>query len=117
MVRLDADSNLTPLIEAMDHGRDGYPRWIIIERINSRDVPREAERICTFASSRGFVPLGIDAYMRKRILGDTDLDERTLLLLDTAGEPLRSHSVLLHAAARSPRPQDRKSTRLNSSHL
>jgi len=42
--------------------------------------------------------------MRKLVLGDTDLEERTLLLLDTAGEPFRSHSVLLHAAARSPRP-------------
>jgi len=104
MVRLDADANLTSLLEAMDHGRDGYPRWITIERINARDIPHEAERICASAASRGFVPLGIDAYMRKLVVGDTDLDERTLLLLDTAGEPFRSHSVLLHAAARSARP-------------
>jgi len=104
MVRLDADANLTSLLEAMDHGRDGYPRWITIERINARDIPHEAERICASAPSRVFVPLGIDAYMRKLVVGDTDLDERTLLLLDTAGEPFRSHSVLLHAAARSARP-------------
>src|SRR5262245_25380748 len=104
MVRLDVVSNLTPLIEAMDHGRDGYPRWISIESINARDIPYEAEQISACASSRGFVPLGIDAYMRRLVLGDTELDERTLLLLDTAGEPFRSHSVLLHAAARSPRP-------------
>jgi DNA-binding NtrC family response regulator len=104
MVRLDADANLTSLLEAMDHGRDGYPRWITIERINARDIPHEAERICASAASRGFVPLEIDAYMRKLVVGDTDLDERTLLLLDTAGEPFRSHSVLLHAAARSARP-------------
>src|SRR4029453_19288517 len=104
MVRLDADSNLTSLLEAMDHGRDGYPRWITIESINARDIPHEAERISASASSRGFVPLGIDAYVRRLVLGDTELDERTLLLLDTAGEPFRSHSVLLHAAARSPRP-------------
>src|SRR5262245_11093784 len=31
MVRLDAGSNLTPLLEAIDHGRDGYPRWIVID--------------------------------------------------------------------------------------
>src|SRR4029434_4911605 len=42
MVRLDADSTLSPLLEAMDHGRDGYPRWIVIESINARDVPQEA---------------------------------------------------------------------------
>jgi DNA-binding NtrC family response regulator len=104
MVRLDADSNLTPLLEAMDHGRDGYPRWIVIESINARDIPHEAERIGASASSRGFVPLGIDAYLRKLILGDNELDERTLLLVDAGGEPSRAHAVLLHAAARSPRP-------------
>ena len=104
MVRLDADSNLTPLIEALDHGRDGYPRWIIVDSINARDIAHQAERISASASNRGFVPLGIDAYMRKLILGDGELDERTLLLLDTVGEPFRSHSILLHAAARSPRP-------------
>src|SRR5258705_1176767 len=53
MVRLDTDSNLTPLLEAMDHGRDGYPRWIIIESINARDIPHEAERIGAAAFSRG----------------------------------------------------------------
>jgi len=104
MVRLDADSNLTPLMEAMDHGRDGYPRWIVIDSINARDITNEAERISASACSRGFIPLGIDAYMRRLVLGDSELDERALLLLDTVGEPFRSHSVLLHAAARSPRP-------------
>jgi len=104
MVRLDADSNLTPLIEAIDHGRDGYPRWIVIDSINARDITNEAERISASACSRGFIPLGIDAYMRRLVLGDSELDERALLLLDTVGEPFRSHSVLLHAAARSPRP-------------
>ena len=42
--------------------------------------------------------------MRKRVLDDPELDERTLLLIDTGAEPSCAHSVLLHAAARSPRP-------------
>jgi len=104
MVRLDAGLNHTSLLEAMEHGRDGYPRWIVIDSINTRDIPREAERISAAASSRGFVPLGIDTYMRRHVLDDTELDERTLLLIDTEGEPSRAHSVLLHASARSPRP-------------
>jgi len=104
MVRLDADSNLIPLLEAMDHGRDGYPRWIVIESINARDIPQAAERISASAASRGFVPLGIDTYMRKRVLDQAELDERTLLLIDSGGQPSRAHSALLHAAARSPRP-------------
>jgi DNA-binding NtrC family response regulator/tetratricopeptide (TPR) repeat protein len=104
MVRLDASANLKALVEAMNHGRDGYPRWIVVEPINARDVAREAERIGACASTQGFVPLGVDAYMRQRILGDTELDERTLLLVDTRGEPSRAHSALLDAAAHSPRP-------------
>jgi len=104
MVRLDVGSNLTPLLEAIDHGRDGYPRWVVIESIDARDIPQQAERISASASSRGLVPLGIDTYMRKRVLDDTELDERTLLLIDTAGEPSRAYSVLLQAAAQSPRP-------------
>jgi hypothetical protein len=104
MVRLDAGSNYTSLLEAMEHGRDGYPRWIVLDRIDARDFPQEAERISTSASRRGFVALGIHAYMRRHALDDTALDERTLLLIDTEGEPSRAHSVLLHASARSPRP-------------
>jgi hypothetical protein len=104
MVRLDAGSNYTSLLEAMEHGRDGYPRWIVLDSISARDVPQEAERIGASASCRGFVALGIDAYMRRHALDDTALDERTLLLIDTEGEPSRAHSVLLHASARSPRP-------------
>jgi len=88
----------------MDHGRDGCPRWIVIDTINARDIPRAVERISASAFSRGFVPLDIGAYMRRRVLGDNELDERTLLLVDAEGEPSRAHSVLLHAAARSPRP-------------
>lgn len=99
MVRLDGDSNLTPLLEAMDHGRDGYPRWIVIERVRARDIQQAVERISASAFSRGFVPLEIDAYMRKRVLDDNELDERTLLLLDAGAEPSRAHAVLLHAAA------------------
>ena len=104
MVRLDAGSTLDALLEAMDHGRDGYPRWIVVESINARDAAREAERIDGSASRQGFVPLGVDVYMRRRILGDSELDERTLLLVDTRGEPSRAHAALLHAAAHSPRP-------------
>jgi hypothetical protein len=100
MVLLDSDSNLNALLEALEHGRDGYPRWIVIDAIGSRDIAREAERIGQSASSQGFVPLGINTYMQRRIIGDADLDERTLLLVDTRGDTARAHSALLTAAAR-----------------
>ena len=95
MVRLD-EADLTPLIEALEHGRDGFPRWIVAA------VARE--EIIDAATSRGFVPLTIDAYARGRILGDRELDERTLLLIDSSGDPSRAHMALLQAAAHSPRP-------------
>ena len=95
MVRLD-EADLTPLIEALEHGRDGFPRWIVAA------VPRD--EIIDAAASRGFVPLTIDAYARGRVLGDRALDERTLLLIDSSGDPSRAHMALLQAAAHSPRP-------------
>src|SRR5204863_8869358 len=95
MVRLD-EADLTPLIEALEHGRDGFPRWIVAA------VPRD--EVIDAATSRGFVPLTIDAYARGRILGDHELDERTLLLIDSTGDPSRAHMALLQAAAQSPRP-------------
>jgi len=105
MVRLDIDASVTPLLEAMDHGRDGYPRWIVVERTRHRQLARTAESIMTAAVDRGFVALSLDAYFRSRILGANELDERTLLLVDVSGgDPWRAHAALLHASAQSPRP-------------
>ena len=73
----------TPLLEAMDHGRDGYPRWIVVETTRRRQLTQTAESITTAAVDRGFVALPIDAYLRSRILGANELDERTLLLVDS----------------------------------
>ena len=104
MVRLDIDANVTPLLEAMDHGRDGYPRWIVVETARRRQLTQTAESITAAAVDRGFVALPIDAYLRSRILGANELDERTLLLIDVSGDPSRAHAALLHASAQSPRP-------------
>jgi DNA-binding NtrC family response regulator/tetratricopeptide (TPR) repeat protein len=105
MVRLDIDANVTPLLEAMDHGRDGYPRWIVVETTRRRQLTHTAESITTAAVDRGFVALPIDAYLRSRVLGANELDERTLLLIDVSGgDPWRAHAALLHASAQSPRP-------------
>ena len=105
MVRLDIDANATPLLEAMDHGRDGYPRWIVVETTRRRQLARTVESIMAAAVDRGFVALPIDGYLRSRVLRANELDERTLLLVDVSGgDPWRAHAALLHAAAQSPRP-------------
>ena len=59
---------------------------------------------CNAATSRGFVAMAIDAYIRARILGAPELDERALLLVDSGADASRAHAALLHASARSPRP-------------
>src|ERR1043166_8895385 len=102
MVQLEADS-LTALIEALDHGRDGHPRWVVaaVRRSVFTDT---AESIANAASARGYIALPLDDYVRERILNARQFDERTLLLLDTRGDPARAHSVLLQAAAQSARP-------------
>ena len=104
MVRLDADANLTALFEAMDHGRDGYPRWIVLDARQPQWPARTTESIVAAAVERGFVAQPVDAYLRSRISGRDGLDERTLLLIDAGSDPWRAHAALLDASAHSPRP-------------
>ena len=104
MVRLDGDNNLTALLEAMDHGRDGYPRWIVVDAPRQRLTARATESIVAAATERGFVALPVDAYHQERIVDARQFDERTLLLLDTGSDQSRAHAALLHASAQSPRP-------------
>jgi len=104
MLRLDGDADLTPLLEALDHGRDGHPRWIVADIPRPRLRASTTESIVHAATSRGFVAMAIDAYIRARILGAPELEERALLLVDSGGDASRAHAALLHASARSPRP-------------
>jgi hypothetical protein len=103
MVMLDEDS-LTPLIEAMDHGRDGYPRWIVAAAVRRRLFTQTIADIAKAAEERGYVPLATDSYLRARIIDNDAADGRTLLLLDTDSDRSRAHAALLHASAQSPRP-------------
>src|SRR5438445_2693749 len=104
MVRLDGDSNLTALLEAMDHGRDGYPRWIVVDAPRQRLTSRATESIIAAATERGFVALPVDVYHQERIVDANQFDERTLLLVDMGSDESRAHAALLHASAQSPRP-------------
>ena len=104
MLRLDDDADHTTLVEALDHGRDGHPRWIVATVPRPQPLARATESIVAAATDRGFVAMAIDAYIRARILGAPALDERTLLLVDSGADPCRAHAALLHASAQSPRP-------------
>jgi len=103
MVRFDADADLSPLLEAMDHSRDGHPHWVVV------DAPRRGtalpQETVAAASARGFVAVPVETYVRACVIGTAEFDERTLLLVDAARrEPARAHAALLRAAAQSPRP-------------
>jgi two-component system response regulator HydG len=113
-VRLDAlteavpaetEASFGPLLEALDHGRDGYPRWVVADARSRRQATSTIERVATAAVRRGFVTISTDLYLRFRELLGAELRERTLLLAGSFGaNRSRAHAALLDASARSARP-------------
>lgn len=95
MIRLEA-ATAAALIEALDQGREGHPRWIV--------ATCRREPLVEAAASRGYVPVSIEGYARARILERSELQGRALLLIDDGGDPCRAHAALMHAAANAPRP-------------
>src|SRR5690349_24726275 len=65
--------------------------------------------------------LFVDAHGRRlrvvAVLGDLAAEEDLLFLLAETERPEHAHAPLAHHAAREPGGLDRKSTRLNSSHV
>ena len=103
MHTLDA-GDLAPLIEALEHGRDGQPRWIVTAAERGRVITDAVASITAAATQRGFVAVPVDRYLRARIIDSRPLDHRTLMLVDTDCDPSSAHSALLHASTQSPRP-------------
>jgi DNA-binding NtrC family response regulator len=98
-----------PLVESfaevLDHGRDGEPRWVVMETASAHSSNAVARRLADDARARGFVPIAVDVYLRLRSLLEGDLRHRTLMLMAPAGSPLEpAREALVLAAALSPRP-------------
>ena len=92
------------LIELLEHGVDGVPRWIASGRTAGPWRPLAA-MIAAEASRRGYVPVAVDIFLRTRSLLASDLRTRAIVLIarpDTTAQHL--HTALLHAAALSARP-------------
>ena len=101
----DGDASLRPVLEALDHGRDGYPRWVVAEARNRRQATATIERVAAAAVRRGFVAISIEAFVRFRELLQEELRDRTLLLTAPFGaDRARAHAALLDASSLSPRP-------------
>jgi DNA-binding NtrC family response regulator len=93
------------LVEVLDHGREGEPRWVVADTGHGPRPSVVARRAAAAASARGFVPVSAEVYLRRRQVLDDDLQHRSLLLIGHPSTSLaRGRTALVDAAARSPRP-------------
>jgi DNA-binding NtrC family response regulator len=98
-------SLLKPLIEVLTDAREGAPRWVTVETTPAADVAALVRRASVDGDARGFVPIGVDAYMQLREVRGGDLADRTLLLIAPPGTKGGvSRRALVHASSQSSRP-------------
>src|SRR5688572_11606830 len=93
-----------PLIELLDHGEDGMPRWIVSDA-GGVEWRKETHRAARKARHRGYVPIAVEIFLRPRLLLTEHLRTRALLLIarpDLSIDQMRA--ALLHAAAISQGP-------------
>ena len=103
-----------PLAEVLDHGRDGEPRWVVVETAAGPSSLAVARRVAEDARARGFVPIAVDVYLRLRSLLEEELRHRTLMLILPPGAALeQARQAIVVAAAASPRPHVLVSFRSN----
>ena len=94
-----------PLVEVLDHGRDGEPRWVVVETGAGHSSLAVARRVAEQGRVRGLVPIAVDVYLRMRALLEEELQHRTLMLILPPGSGLElAREALVSAAATSPRP-------------
>jgi len=92
------------LIEVLEHGVDGSPRWIVSDT-GAKDWHREAQTIASEARRHGYVPLAVNVFLRRRLLLANELRTRAMVLFADPDAPFEQvRTALLHAAAMSPRP-------------
>src|ERR1700688_894690 len=58
----DGDASLRPVLQALYHGRDGYPRWVVAEARNRRQATATIERVAAAAVRRGFVAISTEVF-------------------------------------------------------
>ena len=93
-----------PLIELLDHGVEGVPRWVISEA-RAANWPAQVRLIASEARRRGYVPIGVSVFLRVRLLLAEELRTRAIVLIAAPNaSPEHLRRALLHASAISPRP-------------
>jgi DNA-binding NtrC family response regulator len=102
---LPAAPHAEPIVEMLDHGREGEPRRITLRPSGGESPQAACQRVAELARARGMVPIAADLYLRLRPLLAEELRHRTLLLIVAPGaSPDRGRLALLDASADSPRP-------------
>jgi DNA-binding NtrC family response regulator len=93
------------LVEVLEHGREGEPRWVVADTTHGPRSPVVARRVAAAARARGYVPVAADVYLRLRDVLGAELSQRTLLLIVHPASPVAvGRAALVDAAARWPRP-------------
>jgi two-component system response regulator AtoC len=93
------------LVEALEHGREGEPRWVVADTGRGPRSVVVARRLAAAARARGYVPIAVDIYLRLRHVLDADLSQRTLLLIvHPATSRSAGRAAFVDAASRWPRP-------------
>src|SRR5262245_23721440 len=72
---------LAPLMEVLDHGRDGDPRWIVSAARHGSQAGALARRAAAGGRARGYVPVLVPLYHRFRQALGEELQDRALLLI------------------------------------
>ena len=93
------------LVEILNDGRDGDPRWVVADARNGVQAAAVAARTAASARRHGFVPLLVPLYLRWHVALAADLEERTLLLIGSFARGLAAaRGAFVQAASSSPRP-------------
>ena len=99
------EGELPALAEVLEHGRDGMPRWVVVEARHAGHAAALGRRAAATARRSGFVSVSVDSFERLRGVLAPALADRALLLVGGAGDAATAvHRGLLAAAALSARP-------------
>ena len=92
------------LVELLEHGVEGAPRWVVADA-SASEWPMQARAAAFEARQRGYVAIGVNVFLRMRLLLVDHLRTRAIVLVAQQDIPFEQLRVaLLHAAAISPRP-------------
>src|SRR5919112_365018 len=99
---------MTPLdtvLDLLDHGCDGEPRWIALDASDSDAARRLMRLVATEAERRGYLPLTVEQFGSLAGAVPDAYGHRTFALLQTCRAPaVPDPTVLMTAATINARP-------------